>query len=323
MKFIDYRSLYAHYAFMFQHDRHDSNVVFVTRNNIHLDSFLMRFFSKLYHSRSIFPPSFLYRRIWYKYLVPNGADSGNDKLCFLIPSFFIENYGAGFINYIRSRYNCKVAVVFSDRVESYPEGLDIANLHNVVDLICTYNPVDAEKYKLPLHPGMVCNLYIPNEKSFSERTIDVFFIGQEKGRGEEILNIYRKCNEYGLKCEFVIVGETTMPKQEGIIYCDWVPYEDMFEKLKNSKSIVNILQPGASGVTLRDIEAYNLGCFLITTNSNSDLIDIMNEGQIVNFAAFNKETANIIKARRERFPRKKNNYSLDNFYKWIEESCNE
>lgn len=323
MKFIDYRSLYGHYAFLFQHDKHDTDVVFVTRNNIHLDSFLMQFFGRLYHSHIKFLPPVLYRRIWYKFLVPIGTDTGNDKLCFIIPSFVIVNFGARFVDYVRSKYNCKVAIVFSDRVESYPKGLEIDSLRNVVDLICTYNPVDAEKYKISLHPGMLCNLFVPNEKPFSERTIDVFFIGQEKGRGEEILNIYRKCNEYGLKCEFIIVGETTIPKQDGIVYCDWVPYEDMFEKLKNSKSIVNILQPGASGVTLRDIEAYNLGCFLITTNSNSDLNEIMNEGQIVNFAAFNQGMANIIKGRKERFPRRKNNYSLDNFYNWIEESCNE
>jgi hypothetical protein len=251
--------------------------------------------------------------------VPQRCKSYNGNICFLIPPSIIIDYGEDFIEYLHTHYRSRLVLILGDRVEIYPKTLDLQSLKNTVDLICTYNSLDSEKYNLSLHPSMVYNLDIENVIPFLERKIDVLFIGQEKGRGEEIISVFKKCIKLGLNCEFIVVGKTTT-QFKGIEYKDWIPYPEVFEKIRNTKCVLNILQPGASGITLRDTEAYNLGCFLLTNNLDSELRKIFNDGQVILLNGLNKNIATAIKSREEMFPRKRNEFTMDNFYSWIEKN---
>jgi len=320
MKFVDYRSVSGHYYFLLKNDRHKSDVTYVTNDDVSIKSSVMQFLYKLHHSRINKYFNLPFKNLWFKCFVPNTIDRNSDFLCFVITPSVIISYGESFVDYLRSRYNCRVALVLGDKVAIYPKEFDVNHLKSVVDLVCTYNSIDSEHYGIKLHPSVVYDLEIKNEKNFSERSIDVLFVGQEKGRGETIVNLYHKCVDLGLKCDFNIIGETKQPHQDGINYCSWIPYSEVFEKLKNSKCIINILQPGASGITMRDTEAYNMGCYLMTSMIDPELEQILNNGQIIGLDFFNKNLAEQIKARKEKFPRKTITNTVDNFYNWIEKS---
>ena len=90
--------------------------------------------------------------------------------------------------------------------------------------------------------------------------------------------------------------------------------------MKNAKSIINILQPGASGITQRDSEAYSLGCYLITNNKSEELNRIFNDEQVINIEDIKKEVAESIQSRAEAFTKRENKYTLDGFYNWIEQT---
>ncbi len=311
----------GHYLYVLSHDVHNSEVLFIKDGKKQINNKFLYFFYRLHKLRINDIIRLPYKNIWFKYLVPSHLVDKNEQLCFVFSPSTTLSYGEDFVRYVRKKFNnSKVVLVIGDKIESYGKSFDIEKLKKEMDFVCTYNPIDANKYGIALHPSMVYNITVDNPIPFEQRTTDVFFLGQEKGRGDKIVEIYRKCVELGLRSEFYIVGKTNNSHINGINYCDWISYQDLFEKLKNTKCIINLLQPGASGFTFRDNEAYNHGCFLITNNPIDDLKYIFNEGQVIKIDSLNAETANMIKNRKKQFPKKENKFSMDNFYSWIEKS---
>lgn len=317
MKFVDYRSLAGHYSYMLVNDEHDSDVIYVNSLLDQIDSFLLRFLYKVHFSKINRLFNLPFKQIWYKYIVPLSIRHYKEKICFILQPSIIIDYGYSLINFLHANYSCKVVIVLGDRMGIYPHSFNVERLKKMADLVCTYNSRDAEKYQLRLHPSMVYNIKVDDRILFANRGIDVLFVGQEKGRGKEISEIFRKCQNLGLKCDFTLVGYNHPQKIDGINYARWLPYEDIINKIKNSKCILNILQPGAEGITLRDTEAYNFGCFLLTNSHVQDLDCIFNDGQVISLESLNQRTASLIQEKGFEFPRKQNSYSMDRFYDWI------
>lgn len=319
MIFVDYRSMARHYKFMLSHDHHKTGVIIVEEEERLFPNSFIYFLYKIHYSRINSIVNLPLKSLWYNYLIPNNIDK-TKQYCFILSPSIIISYGDAFVKYLRSKYQCKIVLVIGDKISTYSKSFDVNALKRSLDLVCTYNPVDSKKYNILLHPGVVYNLQVENIKPFVERENDVFFIGQEKGRGDQISEIYNKCKSIGLKCDFNIVGETIFPHVDGIHYSNWIPFEDVFERMKNAKSIINILQPGASGITQRDSEAYSLGCYLITNNKSEELNRIFNDEQVINIEDIKKEVAESIQSRAEAFTKRENKYTLDGFYNWIEQT---
>lgn len=93
--------------------------------------------------------------------------------------------------------------------------------------------------------------------------IDVFFIGRDKGRYSVLKKLYDYLRKEGLHVEFFVVGE----KREGELYITGnIPYEGVIEYIKKSRCIVEILQQGQSGLSIRTLEALFFDKKLITNN---------------------------------------------------------
>ncbi len=317
IEIIDYRSMSGHYRFFMKRDIHTSPVRYIDSLLELIKSPLLRGLYNFHRSRINNYIKLPFKRIWYKYLVPFSENDSNRKLYIILYPQLIMRQEDEFVSYLRSKFNCKIILIIGDKIDSYKWGFDIEHMKDIMDLVCTYNPIDAEKYGIYLHPNALAimddSIIIP----FKDRTTDVFFIGQDKGRIDNVYNVYRKCKSYGLNCEFYVVGKTQAPKIDGIFYCDWKPYKEVFERIRNSKSVLNILQPGASGVTLRDSEAYNLGCYMISNNTTPELKLIYNEGQLIPIDSLNKEIAQIIQNKKEPFHKRRMELNFDNFYNWI------
>lgn len=313
VKFVDYRGQSGHFDYMLTNDEHKADVIIV-RNNFFFKSTLLRFLFFLHYSRINVHINLPYKSIWYKFLAPPPT---NDIYCFIITVSIISSYGEHFVYFLRSYYNCKIVLVLGDKVTTYGKGLDLVKLKGVVDMICTFNKIDATKFNIRVHPHIMFNLNLKNLKPLKDRGTDVIFIGQEKGRGLLISTIYKKCIDYGLKCEFYIIGRNNIGELPGVIECRWIPYGELFDKIKNAKCILNLLQPDSLGITFRDIEAYNLGSFLLTNNPSEELNDILHEDQIIKIDDFDQSMADLIKNKEESFTPRKISNSLDYFYNWI------
>ena len=295
----------------------DVNLVFGRR--IFTKSRILKYINKLHWSDRInkLLPLPL-KDIWFSKMVPI-KKTYKDKVTFLIytsylacPPFDPKN----FIRYLRDNYNCKIALMYGNTVKSEGRFFDGNMICPLADLVCSYNTEDTDKYNIKVHPTLLFDLNIPM-LPLKDRETDVFFIGQEKGRGDEINRIYKTLTSSGLKCEFYIVGETEVPRLEGIHYSNWIPYSFVANRIKQTRCILNLLWEGSKGVTLRDIEAYNNGCFVLKNYVDNAVYDLLDREQVLLTDSIDGNLIEKIKQRESAFEKTGEQKSFDVFYKWI------
>lgn len=96
----------------------------------------------------------------------------------------------------------------------------------------------------------------------------VYFAGtNKKNRVETIQKIYTRFVSEQIKCKFRITNVSYVEQyEEGIIYNEPINYERILEEIQECDSILEIVQPGQVGVTLRYYEAICYNKKLITNN---------------------------------------------------------
>lgn len=194
----------------------------------------------------------------------------HDNVCFYLSGCY-KYIEAGIIDYLKKTFsNFKLFYAFGDTIFRYYTWYDGFNLDAFIkkfDFVCTYNPVDGEKYGIktrPIYNKRIDYSFVQGDAETEE--YDVYYIGKDKGRLEEILSFAKKCVGCGLKIKFHLVGIPKEKQQQldGVSYGDYIPYEKMLSIEKKAKTILNIEQGGADGITLRDQEAIYMNKILIT-----------------------------------------------------------
>lgn len=103
------------------------------------------------------------------------------------------------------------------------------------------------------------------------RESDVFFVGYDKGRLECVAELAERLKKEGLKVDFRVVKDrTTVGESEYL--SEEMKYEDVLNAINGSKAVLDIVQSGQRGQTLRPLEAMFAQRKLITNNK-----DIVNE----------------------------------------------
>lgn len=125
--------------------------------------------------------------------------------------------------------------------------------------IFTFDPDDAEEFGIEYKNQFGAR---PAERNVAPRT-DLYFCGNAKGRIAVIERVGRLCRKYGLSENFVI------PRKQGIM----INYSRNLENVRNSKCVLDIVQRGQSGLTLRPIEALLNSKKLITDNAAVERYD--------------------------------------------------
>ena len=238
---------------------------FLPKNEIIQFIFRLCFSKKI--NKIIYLPfkEFLIRKLIKKY---SKIFDSNSNICFLLfgNCLVYEKYGLSKI--IRNYYpNSKVVFFFQDLVckSIYREEF-LKNNRDNADLIYTFDYGDAIKYDLKFH-----NLpYSDLNRLFNgvEQIYDISFVGKAKDRYEEIINAYKYLKKQKFKLGFFIVG---VPKEKRVFadeinYLDFIPYKDYLKIEAKSKCILEIMQKGGTGNTLRVNEAIALNKLLISNN---------------------------------------------------------
>ncbi len=154
-----------------------------------------------------------------------------------------------------------------------PRFLEIKSriLSNSWNHIYTFDPLDAKKYGFT-YQGFN---YYSKQKIFIPRIPqkDAYFVGGIKGNREKDINsIYRTITAYGGTCDFnvMVYKNQSYEKIDGIhyIFGNWIPYEEILLNVASCNTIIEILQDGQSGASLRYFEAVCYGKKLLTNNPN-------------------------------------------------------
>ena len=134
------------------------------------------------------------------------------------------------------------------------------------DLVLSFDPDDCKKHGFDYYP-----LVYSKREIASERTTDsdksAYFVGYDKGRGELLSGIAERLQEIGVRCVFKVKQGSANKRYPNLTYLSGIlPYDKVLEDIAATDCIVEIIQPGQSGATLRYAEAVCYNKILITTN---------------------------------------------------------
>lgn len=156
------------------------------------------------------------------------------------------------------------------------------NFKNVI----TFDLLDAEKYGYTYSHEMYSKFPVADQQR--KRISDIYFIGYNKGRAKRICALYDFLSSQNINCDFTINGseeELTDVVNENIYTNRYASYQNVIDEIQGTKCILEMLQEGQGGTTLRYYEAVCYNKKLLTNNQD-----------IVNYPYYKPEFMKIYKS---------------------------
>lgn len=209
------------------------------------------------------------------------------KICFILFSNYTKFIDTGLFDYWRRKYpGCKLVLFFQDLVKTnkykHPE-----KLKDIFDLVLSFDQEDCKQYNFEYYPLVYSKVSVEDDENIDES--DLYFVGKAKDRLNDIIDIFEKCDSAGIKCDFHIVGvdPDLQVHTDKINYCSQMAYRENLKRIKKTKCMLEIMQQGGHGYTLRYCEAIAMGKRLLTNNPeiihapfyNADFISIFRSAQ--------------------------------------------
>lgn len=213
----------------------------------------LTFFSKII--RKIFfllnlPKSFWFGK-WKKEL-----DEVDTVICFSTNP--IES-----LEYIK-KHNPKIRLVFWYWDPAYR---NFTQPNQISDSLCekwSFDMDDCKKYNMKYNT----TFYLDNiELPKTTQIYDVVFIGKDKGRREYLDNLIKQFEFNEIKSFFYIVDDY-ISRWNSNIQNPPISYEKYLEYLSKSKAIVDVIQEGQTGLTLRPMESIFFKKKMITNDQS-------------------------------------------------------
>ncbi|HCF38752.1 MAG TPA: hypothetical protein DER56_06830, partial [Thermosipho africanus] len=116
----------------------------------------------------------------------------------------------------------------------------------------SYSLVDCKKYNFKYNTTFYFKeLVVPKTKP----VYDIFFIGKDKGRLKELLDLKNKFENLDLKVNFHITPKKRYMMKIDSIYRNSITYDEVLTKIGKSKAILDILSNPNDGLSLRPMES--------------------------------------------------------------------
>lgn len=271
-----------------------------------------------------------FKRIWARYLI--GKDirkriKGKDNVCFCFSGMEYKYVQMGFLDYLKRKYpSAKFVFVFSDIVPFYQKefkGFDVEAVKKQFDIVVSFNPIDVKHYSLIKDRPFFLTLSPIDD---IVETIDVFYVGREKGRIAKIIEIATICNSHGYSIEFYVLGVPLEKRKpvKGLFYIDsYLPYDSVFKKIRRSKCILNILQDNSEGITFREYEAVNMNKMIMTDCKTFLSSPFYTEEKVINLDNLEIEIDKISQSSKSVSWKNRDTYSVQAYYNWMDSLLND
>lgn len=256
-----------------------SNPIEKVLNNIHMSKRL---------SQTIELP---FKFIWNKYNVLEKIYNNSDTFVLIFtPASFSKMY-LPYITEIKKRSNVKIIYIILDTcIGRHKFNVELTK-KEYFDLIYSFEKDDCDKYNFRYSNAFYSK---SNDIEVVNYASDLFFIGRAKNRLSLILEIAKKANLDGLNIEFLMLGVDKEKQVEikGVRYIDkYLEYTYILQRITGTKCILDIVQEGQFGLSVRPYEAIFYNKYLITNNKNikvfqyynDDLMKIIDDNNLINF----------------------------------------
>ena len=204
------------------------------------------------------------KRIWYKKYFSQRYKEG-DEYVFVFLFMWNPIFHNGYLEYLRKNYpNCKCVLFLCDI--NCAKKLNIEDEKKRFDHIMVFERFFAKENDIEYYP-LVYSDY-REDVNIEEKTTDLLFVGWAKGRYKLLKQIYDRLSSNGVKCQFYLTKmDEEIPKDSGIHFVDWVPYDKYIELLKKAKCLLDIVPPNTDCSTLRANEAMSYKSRILTNNT--------------------------------------------------------
>lgn len=125
----------------------------------------------------------------------------------------------------------------------------------------SFSEDDCREWNLQ-HNSTYYFLHHKTHSSYSNKKI--LFCGQDKGRYAQLQHLKQKLSTIGYESDFLIIKDSTSPKEGD--FSPYIPYRQMVSRICEDYAIVEILQEGQTGMSLRVMESLFFGKKLISNN---------------------------------------------------------
>lgn len=225
-----------------------------------------------------------FKAIWFKRMYTQQFT--NDlPLCFIYMGGNNIYADGGFSNYVRRKNKKNRQVILHNDLIAKKCNYDYSIIRNKVDLATTYDLSEAQKYNIHYFREDTYSkiIELPDEPSYD---CDVYFLGAAKDRLNEIMDVYFRLTESGLRCKFIITGvkDENKVKSPGLFYSNGITYKENIKNVISCRCVLEIIQKGSMDITTRALEAiayqrkFLTNCQVVPEN-------YYNEGQLQVFKA--------------------------------------
>lgn len=208
------------------------------------------------------------RSMWFRYSDFRKFVSKDDSIKFLLYDSNRLSRDEKYLRWIRKKYKkCSLSYVFTNIASKSVAGQYgmLGQLRGMYDYVFAFDKADSEKYGFEYN-HLIYAPVLPKEKA--EIKYDILFVGGAKERLDTLHAFYQKLCSMGLRPCFYIMGvqEKDQLRDSDIHYNQRIPYTQTMELLSQSKCILDILQQGSSGISLRICESVVWNKLIITDN---------------------------------------------------------
>lgn len=172
----------------------------------------------------------------------------------------------------------------------------------------TFDSGDAKRYQLEYNT----QFYFFDKIELQKEGKGLFFIGQDKERYHLLKNLKQVCLEHNLVYDFKIVPSLDASYDEAdkdLIYNGFLPYDQVRASVKKCEAVVDLVQKGQVGLTIRSMEAMLYNKKIITNNASLKEQPFFNENMI--FILDDRPLSEL-----EGFLKKEGNYDQDKIWSY-------
>lgn len=238
-----------------------------------------------------------FKSLFYKNIVKGIGLKKEDENVLIVYDRHRLTLDEKFFDFLRREYsNLKIVYLFSNiEAKSGARAYRITNkIGKIFDIVFAFDKLDAKQYGFEYAPL----IYTRNDEFLKNEPCDtdLFYVGQAKDRLPQLLSVFERATEQGLKCDFNIVGvdEKDMKFKDKIHYNHFLSYAEVLHRIVRSKCLVEAIQGGSTALTIKTCEAILYNKKLITTNENILKEPFFNKNNILVTADFSDDISKFL-----------------------------
>ncbi|MCR5478292.1 MAG: hypothetical protein K6F27_00345 [Ruminococcus sp.] len=218
-----------------------------------------------------------FKSIWQrKYSLQRVNFNNNKRYCIILTDVSACRIDVEYLKKLSRKPNVSLILVFVN-VVSKKKPLTDCRL-KYFDRVFSFDKLDCEKYGFIYHPTIYS---VPTRADGLGRKSDAFFVGSyTPKRYDSLIRLYRKMKRAGLRTDFHIVGVPSTEKRINGIKYKSLEYEEILKRIQYTDCIIEIMNNGQVGHTLRAMEAICLNKKLLTDNRTVKDLEYYNKGYI-------------------------------------------